>query len=117
MEKNNKLVGLYIRVATDKQDKSESSLELQREECIKSAYKLYGNDITLIPYVDENKSAELTMDRYGLHRMIHDVRGENLDAIITYDVSRISRTLVEFLTIIYEIQKSKIEFITVKESV
>ena len=110
-----KTVGLYIRVSTSKQAELGFSLEGQKEEGIQTAHKLYGDDINLIYYVDEGISAKSTSSRHELNRMMQDVRKGNLDAIITYKVSRLSRNLSDSLSLVEEIHNSGVKFISIKE--
>ncbi|MFD1348604.1 recombinase family protein [Oceanobacillus caeni] len=111
MEKDEISVGLYLRGDFI----GNNSLEHQKEECIKKAHKLFGDNITITFYVDEGVSARSLKGRIGLNHMILDVRMSKLDAIITYDISRISRTLTHCLCIIEEIRDSNVKFILVKE--
>ncbi len=115
MIKEIKTVGLYIRVSTSKQAELGFSLEGQKEEGIQTAHKLYGDDINLIYYVDEGISAKSTSSRHELNRMMQDVRKGNLDAIITYKVSRLSRNLSDSLSLVEEIHNSSVKFISIKE--
>ena len=115
MEKDIRTVGLYIRVSTSKQAELGFSLEGQKDEGIQTAHKLFGDDINLINYVDEGISAKSTTSRHELNRMMHDVKKGNLDAIITYKVSRLSRNLSDSLSLVEDIHNSGVKFISIKE--
>ena len=90
-------------------------MEGQKEEGIQTAHKLYGDDVTLEFYVDEGISAKSTKSRHELNRMMKDVKKGNLDAIITYKVSRLSRNLSDSLKLVEEIHNSNVKFISIKE--
>lgn len=115
MEKEVKTVGIYIRVSTSKQAEFGFSLKGQKEEGTQTAHRLFGKDITLIYYIDEGISAKSTDSRHELNRMRQDVDNGKLDAIITYKVSRLSRTLSDSLKLVEQIHNSNVRFISIKE--
>ncbi|MFD1348603.1 recombinase family protein [Oceanobacillus caeni] len=115
MKKEIRTIGLYIRVSTSRQAEFGFSLEGQKEEGIQTAQKLYGDDVILNFYVDEGISAKSTKSRHELNRMMQDVKKGNLDAIITYKVSRLSRNLSDSLSLVEEIHNSNVKFISIKE--
>ncbi|SOC08234.1 site-specific DNA recombinase [Ureibacillus xyleni] len=114
MERN-MVIGLYIRVSTDKQAQEGYSLEGQQVEGTQLAHKMFGKDIIIKVYIDEGISAKSTKRRTDLNRMLKDVDNGELDAIITYKVSRLSRSLSDSLKIVEEIHKAKVRFISIKE--
>lgn len=109
------VIGLYIRVSTDKQAQEGYSLEGQQVEGTQLAHKMFGKDIIIKVYIDEGISAKSTKRRTDLNRMLKDVDNGELDAIITYKVSRLSRSLSDSLKIVEEIHKAKVRFISIKE--
>jgi site-specific DNA recombinase len=116
IQKSNKVVGIYIRVSTDKQVQEGYSLDAQREEDTQVARKLFGNDVVVEYYVDEGKSAKSTKSRHALLRMMKDVKHGLLSAIITYKVSRLARNLSDSLKLVEEIYNdAKVRFISIKE--
>src|SRR5699024_67707 len=102
MEKDKMTVGIYSRGNSI----GNNSLNRQMEECIKTAHKFFGDNITIIHYADEGVSGRSTKDRFGFNLMMLDVKKSKLDAIVIYDLSRISRTLTDCLFIIEEIRNS-----------
>jgi site-specific DNA recombinase len=115
MTKDTKLIGLYIRVSTGKQVEHGYSLDAQREEGTQVAHRIFGDDITIECYVDEGISAKSMTGRHALNKMMRDVAAGNLDAIITYKVSRLSRSLSDSLKLVEEIHREKVRFISIKE--
>ncbi|QDP41985.1 recombinase family protein [Radiobacillus deserti] len=113
--KPKKVVGIYIRVSTYKQVENGFSLDAQLEEGTKEAHRKFGQDILIESYVDGGISGKNTKDRPALNRMMRDVAEGNIDAIITYKVSRLSRSLSDSLKIVEEIHKEKVKFISIKE--
>ncbi|WP_212967346.1 recombinase family protein [Lederbergia ruris] len=109
------IIGIYMRVSTGKQVEHGFSLDAQKEEGTQFAYRLFGENITIEYYVDEGISAKSTKGRTDLKRMMKDVATKNLDAIITYKVSRLSRSLSDSLKLVEEIHKEKVRFISIKE--
>ncbi|RDI40904.1 recombinase family protein [Falsibacillus pallidus] len=114
-QQTQKVVGIYIRVSTEKQVQEGFSLDAQKDEDTQFAKKLFGDDVVLRYYVDEGKSAKSTKSRYELQRMMKDVKHGLLSTIITYKVSRLSRNLSDSLKLVDEIHKAKVRFISIKE--
>jgi site-specific DNA recombinase len=115
MESKRLVIGIYMRVSTGKQVEHGFSLEAQKEEDTQFAYKTFGENITIVYYVDEGISGKSTKGRKDLKRMMNDVAAKNLDAIVTYKVSRLSRSLSDSLKLVEEIHKEKVRFISIKE--
>ncbi len=115
MKDNKKVIGLYIRVSTEKQVEHGYSLDAQKEEGSHVAYRTFGQDIHIESYVDGGISGKNTKDRPALNRMMKDVAEGNLDAIITYKVSRLSRSLSDSLKLVEHIHKENVRFISIKE--
>ncbi|WP_426454496.1 recombinase family protein [Paenibacillus sp. S-38] len=109
------VVGLYIRVSTDKQANEGYSLEAQEEVTLDAARRRFGSDVNFEVYVDEGKSAKNTKKRSELNRMMRDVREGRLAAIITFKVSRLSRSLADSLKLVDQIRQAGAFFISVKE--
>lgn len=115
MKINRMVIGLYMRVSTGKQVEHGFSLDAQKEEGTQFAYRIFGDNIIIEYYVDEGISGKNTQGRNDLKRMMKDVAAKNLDAIITYKVSRLSRSLSDSLKLVEEIHKEKVRFLSIKE--
>ena len=96
MKNDKRRYAVYCRVSTDKEDQA-NSLRNQREffeEYIKKQ-----DDCTLVDiYFDEGKSGTTTEKRDGFNRMIEDCKQGLIDTIITKEVSRFGRNVVDVLT-------------------
>jgi len=115
MKSNQMIVGIYMRVSTGKQVEHGFSLDAQKEEGTQFAYRTFGEDVVIEYYVDEGISAKSTQGRNDLKRMMKDVRTGSLDAIVTWKVSRLSRSLSDSLKLVEEIYREKVRFISIKE--
>ncbi|WP_158095136.1 recombinase family protein [Gottfriedia luciferensis] len=115
MENTMKVIGLYMRVSTSKQFHEGYSLEGQKEEGTILANRMFGNDIKIETYVDGGISGKNIQKRPELNRMMNDVRRGKLHAIITFKVSRLSRSLSDSLKLVELIHNSNVRFISIKE--
>ncbi|WP_110114485.1 recombinase family protein [Bacillus sp. CGMCC 1.16541] len=116
MKKKEIVVGIYLRVSTDKQAQEGFSIDGQEHEATEFAHKYFiGHELAIRVYVDEGVSAKSIKGRKDLNRMMRDVKAGALDVVITYKVSRLSRTLSDSLKIVEEIHKEKVRFISIKE--
>lgn len=111
----NKVVGLYIRISGEKQAKEDNPIEVQQVKGTQIAQGMFGEDVVIKLYIDEGISAEGTNGRTGLNNMLRDVENGALDAVITHNLSRLSRSHSDSLKVIEDIQKARVRFITMKE--
>ncbi len=112
---DDKFVFLYIRVSTDKQAQEGYSLEAQESVNRELARRIFGQDVKCKVFVDEGKSGKSTEKRADLNRMMREIKAGKAKGVITYKVSRLSRSLSDSLKLVEEIHKSKVRFISVKE--
>lgn len=94
---NDKFVAFYIRVSTDRQAQEGYSLDAQKEENLALAKRIFGPDVRWVIYADEGKSGKNTDRRPNLQRMMQDIKAGKIQAVITYKVSRLSRSLSDAL--------------------
>lgn len=90
-------VAAYCRVSTDKSDQA-NSFEAQKRYfreyiSVKSEWSLYGI------YADEGITGTSTRKRTQFNKMIHDARNGQFSLILTKEVSRFSRNILD--TILY----------------
>ncbi|WHY86323.1 recombinase family protein [Neobacillus novalis] len=109
------VVGIYIRVSTDKQANEGYSLDGQKEVGTEKAIQMFGSNVILEYYVDGGISGKSTKNRPDLQRMMKDINKGILHAVITYKVSRLSRSLSDSLKLVEEIDRAKVRFISLKE--
>lgn len=110
MENKEKTIGLYIRVSTG--NKKQFGLEMQRKECTRVSNQLFGQEIDLKCYTDIGFGTKCNTE---LNRMVEDAKQGKLNAIITYGVHRISRTLSHALKVVKEIHNSNVHFLSITE--
>ncbi len=118
MRKNLRRAALYIRVSTQEQKTEGFGLENQRRRLLSHvndnvALNLITNENSI--YEDVHTGSE--SNREGLQRLITDVRANKYDVVIVWKIDRLSRSLKDLLEIFEELQKHKVSFISVEESI
>ena len=93
-----KRVAIYARVSTDGVSQV-TSFELQKKHYFKMVMDRPDWEPVGV-YLDEGISATSTMHRDGLKQMILDVEAGLIDLVITKSMSRLSRNVVDAITII-----------------
>ena len=87
------MIGIYLRVSTDKQE-----TQSQRFEIIKwCRLQGYPNE-SILEYSDDGVSGT-SKNRPELNRLISDVQAGKLSKVITFESSRLSRDFMQFLNI------------------
>ena len=106
---------LYTRVSTDEQVEKGFSLDAQKrrlfEFCAKNNYEIYKL------YTDEGISGHSIEKRKALKELIEDAKGKKFDCVIVYKTDRLSRNLLDLLTIKKELDAVDVELIMSDESV
>ena len=106
---------LYTRVSTDEQVEKGFSLEAQKrrliEFCNKNNYQIYKI------YSDEGISGHSITKRKSLQEMLNDAKENKFDCVIVYKTDRLSRNLLDLLTIKKELDSADVELIMSDESV
>lgn len=116
MEK--KYAAIYLRVSTKYQCEEGVSLEVQREETMHEA-KRYNYQIFEI-FTDEGVSGSFTK-RDRLQDLINKIKTQNdnseekIDALIIYDLSRLSRSIKHTLDMFKLFDSKKIKLISIKD--
>jgi site-specific DNA recombinase len=105
------VVGIYIRA----NQRVDSSLEIQKEECIQTAYKLFGGDVAIEYYIDYGKNSKGKSNQERLLQMLQDAKQGLITTVITYSISRITRNLSNALYTVESISKEGIRFISIKD--
>ena len=112
-------IGVYLRVSTEEQALiQEGSLDSQRHRLnsfveIKNAQEMGWGKISDY-YVDEGLSAKDTR-RPAFQRMMNDIRKRKINLILVTDLSRLSRSLMDFCVILNELKKHNAKFLSMKE--
>lgn len=106
---------LYTRVSTEEQAETGFSLEAQKkrlyEYCNQNMYEVYKL------YTDEGISGHSITKRKALKEMLEDARQRKFDCLIVYKTDRLSRNLLDLLTIKKELDSAEIELIISDESI
>lgn len=110
-----KVIAIYARVSTEAQASEGFSIPAQLDNCRRAALLRYGDDIDIIEYVDEGISAKTIDARPDLRKLIHDVNEGRIDAVVTWKISRLSRTLRDAITLAEFFKKHKANFISASE--
>jgi putative DNA-invertase from lambdoid prophage Rac len=85
------MIGLYLRVSTNRQDVRTQRHALQ-EYCKRQLYP----DAELVTYVDDGVSGTKA-ERPALSRLLKDVEGGRIDRVVVFELSRLHRDLMELL--------------------
>lgn len=97
-------------------DKSDS-VENQERMCREYVQMRYKNKIeSFEAYSDEGLSGANT-DRPGLKRLLSDVEDGCIDALIVYQIDRLSRDVKDFANIYDKLDEKGVMFISLKESI
>ncbi|TDM23090.1 recombinase family protein [Macrococcoides canis] len=89
-----KRIGLYCRVSTNEQKERGYSLEMQEKLLIEEVLTNYpGYEYEC--YIEGGISAKNMTDRPEIQRLLKDVEDGNLDIVLSWNLSRISRTLAD----------------------
>ena len=102
---------IYTRVSTDEQARSDySSLDRQRELCA-SYVDLHGEDDWKVTEVYEDGGySGKDMNRPALQRLLRDFTNGKVDAVVTYKIDRVSRSLKDFYDFWELLQEHKVTF-------
>ncbi|MCF8563918.1 recombinase family protein [Alicyclobacillus tolerans] len=113
-ERNVPAIAIYCRVSTDEQAKEGVSLEEQQERL--AAYcKAMGWNDSIRKYVDDGYSAK-NLDRPALQRLLSDVQNGRVSRLMVTKLDRLSRRLLDLLTLIELLQKHEVSFVSTSES-
>lgn len=103
----------YTRVSTAEQALSGYSLGAQQqiisEYCAKKGYELVGG------YSDEGISGKTIEQRPQLQDLLEDCRNDEFDVVIIWKLSRLSRRLIDTLSIIEELNQNEVALESVSE--
>ena len=105
---------IYCRVSTEGQEREGTSLESQREACVKLTQEL-GYKVPKQFIVEETYSG-LTLDRPRLNEVRQWVRQGEVDAVVAYCLDRLSRDPVHFIILQEEMEKVGVEIILATET-
>ena len=99
---------LYARKSTEEDTKQVHSIEDQIAAC--QEYAEAAGDINIVEIIREQKSAKYSRNRPEFTRMIQGIKKGDYDAIIAYAPDRLSRNMLERLSICSPLPKSEARF-------
>lgn len=106
---------IYCRVSTEDQEREGTSLQSQLEACLKLAeersYQVEEHHIIKEVY------SGLTLDRPDLTKLRGWLNASEVNAVIVYDSDRFSRDGYDFVTLVRDCQKAKVELLCVTEPI
>ena len=103
----------YVRVSTDKQADEGISLEAQQDK-IASWADLNGYDLGHI-FIDAGISGKATRNRPGLQDALNAI--EKGDALVTYSLSRLSRSTVDTIRLADQLEKAGADLVSISERI
>jgi DNA invertase Pin-like site-specific DNA recombinase len=103
----------YIRVSTEEQAREGVSLDMQRE---KIAAWVNLHDAELIETCADEGVSGTKSDRDGLRQAI-DTAKSNKAVLVTYSISRLSRSTLHTLSIAEELDKAGCELVSIQENI
>ena len=109
---NKKVVG-YVRVSTEKQQKKGMSIDNQKEK-IQEYCSLM--DLELTNIIVEVKSGK-DDNREGYNQVLKMVKDKIVNGVVVYSLSRWGRNITDNWTSISLMEKNKISFFSIKESI
>lgn len=83
-------VAAYCRVSTAKQSEDGVSIETQRDACRRYC-ELY--NLELIETIEDPGYSGKNLKRPGMQRLLAQLRSGELDGVVVYDISRLSRSV------------------------
>lgn len=98
---------IYARQSVDREDSI--SIESQIDFC---KYELRGEPYK--EYIDKGYSGKDT-NRPSFKRLMEDIKQGEIEAVIVYKLDRISRSILDFSTMMEVFQKNKVEFVSSTE--
>lgn len=104
----------YIRVSTEEQANEGVSLQNQADK-IKAYCQL--NDLDLIEIIEDAGKSAKTTNRDGLQRLLKLVNDKTINAIVVYKLDRLSRKVIDTLTLLENFEKNKVAFHSINDKI
>ncbi|OZQ60558.1 resolvase [Paenibacillus sp. VTT E-133280] len=109
-----RFVAIYCRVSTDEQAREGVSLDEQQER-LKAYCKAMGWSDEVLLFIDDGYSAKST-DRPQLKRLMTYIENGEISKVMVTKLDRMSRRLLDLLTLIDMFQQHEVAFISISES-
>ncbi|MBS4026034.1 MAG: recombinase family protein [Clostridia bacterium] len=111
---NLKSIALYCRVSTDEQAREGVSLDEQQER-LKAYCRAMNWTTPPLLFIDDGYSAK-SIERPALTKLLSAIRAEQVSKVMVTKLDRMSRRLLDLLTMIDLFQKSDVSFVSISES-
>jgi DNA invertase Pin-like site-specific DNA recombinase len=94
-----------------------NSLDAQREACAAYILSQASEGWVLIPDIyDDGGISGGTLERPGLQRMLADIAANKIDIIVVYKVDRLTRSLLDFSSLVEAFDKAGTSFVSITQS-
>jgi len=121
-------IAIYCRVSTDKQaSKEDSSLDTQRDRLVRYVEdkQRAGQNWQLTDTFVEGEDKDgkrrgfsgKNLDRPGFSQLMEKVRGHLVDVVVFTKMDRISRNVIDFLTLVEEFERHEVRLVSLKEEI
>jgi site-specific DNA recombinase len=104
----------YVRVSTSEQVLEGISLDNQKAK-IQSYCDL--NDLELIGIIEDAGKSGKNLSRDGIEELIKKIKSKDIDAVVVYKLDRLSRKVIDTLTLIETFEKNGITFHSLNEKI
>lgn len=109
-----KRVAIYCRVSTEEQASEGYSISAQLQT-LRQYTQLYGWQIAE-EYVDEGISGKNIKGRPAMTRLVADVEKDKFQAVLVWKISRLSRNMLDTLTLLDKFEDYGVKFISYSEN-
>src|SRR5256712_1952969 len=108
---------IYTRKSSEEGlEQAFNSLHAQREAC--EAYirsQRHEGWVALAEHYDDGGLSGATMDRPALQQLLYDIQAGKIDAVVTYKVDRLTRSLADFAKIVEIFDGRGVSFVSVTQ--
>lgn len=104
----------YVRVSTSEQALEGISLDNQKAK-IKGYCDL--NDLDLVTIIEDAGKSGKNLSRDGIETILYKIKRKEIDAVIVYKLDRLSRKVIDTLTLIETFENASIAFHSLNEKI
>lgn len=111
-----KKIALYSRVSTSEQSEHGYSVKEQEQVLIKEVVKNFpGYDYET--YIDAGISGKNIEGRPAMKRLLHDVKDNKIEMVLSWKLNRISRSMRDVFNIIHEFKEHGVGYKSISENI
>lgn len=109
-------IALYSRVSTSEQSEHGYSIHEQEQKLIKEVVKNFpGYDYET--YTDSGISGKNIEGRPAMKRLLHDVKDNKIEMVLSWKLNRISRSMRDVFNIIHELKEHGVGYKSISENI